>query len=280
MRSIQNLVCFMIVAAFSASGLLFFNTTQAEAGAPCLLNIIKMATPSDGTEFPFTCASEGTGECGDRTSFSLENGQVEENISLDINPLNNEVTVVEFPPDGWILDRISCDIRSGDGIMSFDTDAVENGVVAACLVFDVIANCTFNNIRGCQVTIEKSALEGGDTPFGFTAPGSSDPEFTLTDGEEIILGIAGGTDVDVTELAPDGWSLSGVQCSEPDGVVISNFPNGSNFACSPDGGSVDCVFVNVPSSQIPTVSEWGLIGMAAILGIIALLAIRRRNLTA
>jgi len=38
--------------------------------------------------------------------------------------------------------------------------------------------------------------------------------------------------------------------------------------------------VVVPSAPIPTISEWGMIAMAGILGVIGFMVIRRRKITA
>ena len=60
-------------------------------------------------------------------------------------------------------------------------------------------------------------------------------------------------------------------CSNPDECEF--FPDG---ICVPDGDSPrlgSCVL----SSPIPTISEWGLIAMAGILGIVGFMVIRRRK---
>jgi hypothetical protein len=50
------------------------------------------------------------------------------------------------------------------------------------------------------------------------------------------------------------------------------------------GNLPDCtdglVFGQATPSQVPTLSEWGLISMAAILGIVGFMVIRRRKITA
>ncbi len=52
------------------------------------------------------------------------------------------------------------------------------------------------------------------------------------------------------------------------------------------GGLAECVFQNLieeppppPVPSVPTLSEWGLIAMASILGIVGFMVIRRRKVT-
>jgi len=132
----------------------------------------------------------------------------------------------------------------------------------------------------CTVTIEKTTTLDNGTEFNFTAPDSSNPNFTLLNGEEIELEIDFPTNVDVTELVPVRWMLDEIECSDVDNVVITEIPNGRNFACNP-AGTAQCVFINSPLPRnVPTLSQWGLIAMAGVLGIIGFLVMRRRKATA
>jgi len=74
----------------------------------------------------------------------------------------------------------------------------------------------------CTVTIGKTATLDDGTEFDFTAPDSSNPNFTLSNGEEIELEIDFPDNVDVTEILPDGWMLDEIECSEVDNVEITN----------------------------------------------------------
>ncbi len=56
------------------------------------------------------------------------------------------------------------------------------------------------------------------------------------------------------------------------GNAVGFFQPGNSFEFA------QCVFIS--SAPIPTLSEWGLIAIAGVLGIIGLLAIRRRKVTA
>ena len=275
MNHIKNLLCFITVVTIVASGLLFQSTVETKAQS-CVLTIEKEATPSDGTEFDFTCSGGFFGDCNGNPNFTLANGD-ERFLSLTPSGDFSE-TVIEDVPEGWRLDNIDCVVNSGNpNNISFDLNAVENGVVVDCLNVRVRAVCTFSNVRACDVTIGKTALPDDGTIFDFSAPGSTEPEFTLTNGEEIEIQVSAGDDVDVTEILPLEWRLNNVECSNADGVLATDIENGVNLACGPNGGSVECNFANTNIRNIPTMSEWGLIVMAAILGIFGILYYQRKR---
>lgn len=117
---------------------------------------------------------------------------------------------------------------------------------------------------------------------------TSNPQFTRGGGEQIIL-------------------ANIIDPNDPQFILLTNFPSGSELddLSSPDeftfiafesdsdlipGGNTDgneeiyilfpdnCGF-EIGKSSIPTLSQWGLIAMAGVLGIIGLIAVRRRNVT-
>jgi hypothetical protein len=136
----------------------------------------------------------------------------------------------------------------------------------------------------CEIGIIKVADPADDTPFDFTAPGSDNPNFTLmdpsNDTDVVSLNIA--QMVTVTEVVPAGWSLDNIVCGEPSGVIIGIVENGRSFECTTGRGRAVCTFFNSmeePPPAVPTLSEWGLIAMAAILGIVGFMVIRRKKAT-
>ena len=142
-------------------------------------------------------------------------------------------------------------------------------------------------IAACQIVIEKIANPADNTEFVFTAPDSDNPNFTLKDPSEPITttGIARGETTTVTEEVPPGWILDvdEEECTgDTDKIFIFNETNGLRFNCESDNATVTCTFTNVKLvTNIPTLSEWGLIAMAGILGIIGfIMVIRRRKVTA
>jgi len=74
-------------------------------------------------------------------------------------------------------------------------------------------------------------------------------------------------------LAGDNFKLLSIST---DGVVafIGDMDHKSK------GLAFDCVVPPIPPSTVPTISEWGLIAMAGILGIMGFMVLRRRKLTA
>jgi hypothetical protein len=141
-------------------------------------------------------------------------------------------------------------------------------------------------VAACQIVIEKIANPADNTEFVFTAPDSDNPNFTLKDPSEPITttGIARGVTTTVTEEVPPGWILDvdKEECTgDTDKIFIFNEPNGLRFNCESDNATVTCTFFNekIPTPNVPTLSEWGLIAMAGILGIIGFMVIRRRKAT-
>ncbi|MEW6144567.1 MAG: IPTL-CTERM sorting domain-containing protein [Thermodesulfobacteriota bacterium] len=78
-----------------------------------------------------------------------------------------------------------------------------------------------------------------------------------------IFGQAGP--VTITEIPTPGWTLADVVCELNPGVTVTEIEGGAIFEClDPEGGfKGECTFVNVRVSNIPTLSEWGMIAAAA-----------------
>jgi len=86
----------------------------------------------------------------------------------------------------------------------------------------------------------------------------------------------------VTEGFTSGFVLDRVRCvGIVEGITITEVNGGIEAQCNSNGGSDTCTFVNVRAvTAVPTLSEWGLIAMAGILGIVGFMLIRRRKVTA
>ncbi|HSC35374.1 MAG TPA: IPTL-CTERM sorting domain-containing protein, partial [Thermodesulfobacteriota bacterium] len=86
--------------------------------------------------------------------------------------------------------------------------------------------------------------------------------------------------VTVTELPLDGWKLSDIECENVGATGFEITENGFTATCD-GGGFVTCTFFNVPASNIPALSEWGMIAAAGGLGLIGLFyAVRRKKAAA
>ena len=77
----------------------------------------------------------------------------------------------------------------------------------------------------------------------------------------------------------EGWQLAGIECDSVPGVSTEIFQNGVTVHCLSEG-FITCTFTNVQAvSNIPTLSEWGMIAAAAGLGLVGVFfAVRRRRL--
>jgi len=148
------------------------------------------------------------------------------------------------------------------------------------------------NAQICVLTIEKVAIPADDTPFDFIISGDLDDEVTLLDPDdpEVHIDLDEGT-VTVTEELPPGWELESIECEEQDNgcgdtpclnITIDEESNSITAQCiDDDEGS--CTFTNTftpEPREVPTLSQWGLIAMAGILGLVGFMIIRKRKVIA
>jgi len=133
---------------------------------------------------------------------------------------------------------------------------------------------------GCGVTIIKDAPGGSGTIFEYEVTVDGDLPFLIElPGGESTGGPFNST-VTVTELPKVGWTLTDISCENEGATGFEITENGFTAGCD-GGGLVTCTFFNVGTATIPTLSEWGMIAMAGVLGVIGLyIAIRRRRATA
>jgi len=143
----------------------------------------------------------------------------------------------------------------------------------------------------CDIIIQKQADPADNTEFDFSVTGFITSNFTLKDGATELLIIGFEDKVTVLEEVPPGWILDenivcsrlSLECGGPC-FVITDAPNGRQFEClnnTHDLATVTCTFFNVREpTNVPTLSEWGLIALAGVLGIVGFMVIRRRKVTA
>lgn len=147
--------------------------------------------------------------------------------------------------------------------------------------------------NNCIITINKVSVPASDTEFDFFVTGVQEDSFTLSDpsNPSRLLGINVEQSITVTEDVTPGWRLESIECVEGvtncgmDGFVpcLTAEVHGDSvtFFCD-DNDTASCTFTNVQTvSNVPTLSEWGLIAMAAVIGGAGLfMAIRRRKAAA
>jgi hypothetical protein len=144
-------------------------------------------------------------------------------------------------------------------------------------------NCIIEYEPSCHVFIVKSAALQDDTLFDFSVGGNGGGVFTLSDPsnttEQIV--IDEGNTLTITEQLTHGWQLDDVVCDVTiEGVIPTVIDGGVSLECANNAGVATCTFFNTHIRPIPTLSEWGLIAMAGLMGIVGFMVIRRRKLTA
>jgi hypothetical protein len=135
--------------------------------------------------------------------------------------------------------------------------------------------------QGCSIGITKEAIPPVDLSFNFLTVSTTDPdhEFSLPAGTSTNEFLVVGETVVVSELPLEGWELIDVDC-EDGGPGLNVFVDDENrvvASCSFQGFA-ECTFTNRGPSNIPTLSEWGMIAAAAGLIIVGIFfAVRRRR---
>lgn len=161
----------------------------------------------------------------------------------------------------------------------------------AVLVFAIVIGVSFIAIntdasaQSCLITLTKSADPPDNTVFTFNVvSGDGDIEFQLLLSDPNSKGaqIDTGLDLSITEEPLQGWQLVDVECIAAGGGLDFSIEGPTvSINCLDEGGEISCLYTNVQvASQVPTLSEWGLIAMASILGIVGFLVARRRKVTA
>jgi len=262
----------------------------------CEITVEKDAAPADNTPFPFL-----------RLTLPLLRPPVFNEFTLAA-PASSETTLFvpflsgtfigEIPSQGWQLTGVTCDSPAVLDLSQppaeipeqfqedFESVRSRNLIFAVCILSGS-ARCTYTNIQivepTCNITIGLEAPEGGDTEFDFNLFSQGlDENFDLSNGQKIPFNdLPLGTVVTVTEFVPDLWSLDGITCDGDASFNDSANGNSVDVTCN-SSGEVNCSFANsrIIILNTPTLSEWGLMAMAAVLGIAGFIVMRRRRLTA
>jgi len=262
----------------------------------CEITVEKDAVPADNTQFTFL-----------RLTLPLLRSPIFDQFTLT-DPASNETTFFvpflsgtflgEIPAQGWELNGVVCDSPAVLDLSQppaeipeqfqedFESVRSRNLIFAVCILSGS-ARCTYTNTQlvepTCNITVGLEAPEGGDTEFDFNLLSEGlDENFDLSNGQEIAFNdLPLGTVITVTEIVPDLWSLDSIVCDGDASFNDSVNGNSVDLTCN-SSGEVNCSFANSRTLifNTPTLSEWGLISMAAILGIAGLMVLRRRRLTA
>ena len=183
---------------------------------------------------------------------------------------NSTLHWIGCPTDGCEPDEFFCTFDPNTETLSFGTSVPQEPLRAAV---------DPNNAQGNTMPDQNLSVEGccdeEHQLFGVCNAPDSDNNGVPIDAADALcfaLGYESGslTEVDAN-LCPEANTLNA------DGSIwTSDFAGGDGY-----GATYTCVgFRDVTAQVVPTLSEWGLIAMAGILGIIAFISIRRRKLTA
>lgn len=204
------------------------------------ITIVKNTVPDGPQNFSFS------GSLGD---FSLDDdGDPALANSITFNDLHaGSYTVTEANPAPWKLQQIACTESDNNSSINLATGS-------ASLVLDPGENivCTFTNVEPATLTIIKDADPADGTNFAFNIGGTA---YTLDDavpddGDGVsnsvtLTGLSANT-VDVSELIPGDWTLTGINCQTADPVDTStvNLANGSVAVDVDAGENISCTFSN------------------------------------
>lgn len=88
----------------------------------------------------------------------------------------------------------------------------------------------------------------------------------------------------VAELLPPGWETMDIVCeNDTDNGTVVDLVMAEALIDLDPGEDITCTFFNLDTplppvvSSVPTLSEWGVIALVALLGIAGLIAIRRKS---
>jgi len=166
-------------------------------------------------------------------------------------------------------------------------------VLVLCLTVIGAYKANAGMMAPCNIVIEKVEVPDTGRDFDFNLSGNLNGEFFLQDGESENIGMGIDDVFTVTEDIPEGYTLD-IECTP--GVTncgnevfvpcLNIIPlddgSGVQVECL-DNDSGSCTFTNTLAAsptEVPTISEWGLIAMAGFLGLIAFFVLRRKKAVA
>jgi hypothetical protein len=117
--------------------------------------------------------------------------------------------------------------------------------------------------------------------FPFTAISGAETEsFELAANAKCTIALFGnGVAIEIVEDFFPGWILSDVECSDAPGVDVTSIEKGVALDCL-EPSEITCTFTNVSGlvSNVPTLSEWGMIAAAGGLALIGVFfALRKKK---
>ena len=134
----------------------------------------------------------------------------------------------------------------------------------------------------CTLNITKVTEPPSGTVFSFDYIDSNDKQFVfdLSNGDtQQILIPPPQTVADITEEPVAGYVITDVTCDAEEGITVTQIDGGIEVFCeSANGVTADCTITNTLRTNVPTLSEWGMIAAAAGLGLIGVFFASRRRM--
>lgn len=268
-------------------------------GFSCDITVVKSSNPAFNTEFDFA-----------RFTIPLFGNNVFDQFSLTDSADPETTFTVPFLsatfiaerdlPPGWTLDNIQCGPPNIIMLDQFNAVPGQLGgidfgnIVLAVCILGGEATCTYFNepiadeVCNLEVTeVVEGAVVDTEFPFNLTAGDPENPplddDFALMRNEsEEVDDLPLSSLYTLIQDTPEDFNLDSIQCEgDADFDFILLDEGGVQLTCN-SPGNVNCTFVNTPIiiRNIPTISQWGLIATAAVMGIAGILFYRRRMLKA
>jgi hypothetical protein len=206
------------------------------------------------------------------------------------------------PPAGFALASISCSGLGAGGTFTSNLATRTVTLDAAATAAGSTIACTFTNVSAASVlpTVTLTKVSNGAVgSFSFTGSnGFAGQTITTTAPGVGVAGAtlsltAAGVVTTLTESAPPaGFALASISCSGlgAGGTLSTNLATRTvtlDAAATAAGSAIACTFTNtaavgpppgpVTPAAIPTLSEWAMILLAALLAMAGFAAIRRRS---
>ncbi len=206
------------------------------------VEITKDAQPNDAQDFTFQTTGAGL------SGFSLDDdgdNTLSNSTTFTVSGADfGQKTVTEDAAAGWSLSNLTCSEGTTTGPTA--TLQVDPG--------DVIT-CTYTNDHEATVTIKKDAVPDDPQDFSFTTAGSDLSDFSLDDDNDNTLPdsktftVSSFGQKTITEDTTDGWSLTGLECSE-------GTTSGAKATLDVDpGDAITCTYTNEKDATVTVTKD-------------------------
>lgn len=133
----------------------------------------------------------------------------------------------------------------------------------------------------CTLNITKVTEPASGTVFTFDYVDTNDTQFVfdLSNGDSHQILIPPPTTVaDITEEPVEGYVITDITCDTEEGITVTQIEGGIEVFCeSASGVTANCTITNTLRTNVPTLSEWGMISAAAGLGLIGVFFVLRKR---